>query len=388
MTTESKPRASAADIARYRDNLRDEVDGAALYRLLARAEPDPHLAGIYEKIAGSEDRHRELWETRLREAGEPIPDFKPSFRIRFMGWCARRFGTRAVAPFVSAMEARATGIYDAQPEAIEAGLPRDERSHARLFREISHGGRPAAESVSIAKVEGRHRYATSGNALRAAVLGMNDGLVSNFLLVMGFAGANPGRAVVFLAGVSGLLAGAISMALGEWISVRSSAEAFNRQLAIEREELEYMPEEEEAELTLIYQAKGFSEEEARAFAHTVLSNKETALDTLVREELGMSADETGDPWTAAVASFILFTLGALVPLLPWMFVGGGIAIALSAILAGAALFASGSFITLFTGRGAIFSGMRQLVFGMFAAVVTFGIGALADQFLNVRVSSG
>ena len=254
---------SAATIKRYLANYRDEVDGVALYQLLAGAETDVHLKEVYTRLAASEERHLELWRERLRSVGAEIPEFRPSLRVKTLGWLARRFGTAMVSPIVTRMEMAATAMYDDQPEAVAANLPADERSHARLFREISRtSGRL---DVDIARVEGRHRAGT-GNALRAAVLGANDGLVSNLLLVVGVAGANPGRDVVLLAGLGGLIAGSISMALGEWISVRSSSEAFARQVAIEREELELMPEEEEEELFLIYRAKGLQEEEARVMA--------------------------------------------------------------------------------------------------------------------------
>lgn len=372
MTETLKKSFTEADVKRFRENLRDEVDGAALYRLLATAEKDPHLKEVYGRLAESEDRHLALWQTKLREAGAEVPNFKPSFRVRFLGWLARRFGTQAVSPIVTRMEMNATTMYDTQPEAIAEGLPADERSHARLFREISKT--PAARTgVNIASIEGRHRGAT-GNALRAAVLGVNDGLISTLSLVMGVAGANPGRSVVVLSGVSGLLAGSLSMALGEWISVRSSAESFERQLAIERDELEMMPEEEEAELTLIYQAKGFTEQEARIAAKRILSDPKTALDTLAREELGMSAEEAGNARVAAITSFLLFSAGAIVPILPWFFVGGVAGVVLSAILAGAALFVAGAVTNLFTGRGILYSGGRMLVFGLAAAAITFGIG--------------
>ncbi len=374
MPSDSPSRASRDDIARYRSNLRDEVDGVALYRLLADAEKDPGLRDIYEKLASSEERHRDLWVRKLQEAGAPVPDFKPSLRVRTLGWLARRFGTHAVAPIVTAMEVDATGMYDNQPEAVAENLPADERSHARLFRELSRGrGNAASTAGSIARLEGRHR-GTSGNALRAAVLGVNDGLVSNLSLVMGVAGANPGRDVVFLAGLAGLLAGAFSMALGEWISVRSSTESFERQLAIERDELENLPEEEQEELTLIYQAKGLPREDAALLAGHIMRNKQSALDTLAREELGMSPDEAGNAWVAAVTSFVLFVAGAAIPLLPWLFGGGAAAVAASAIAAGAALFLAGAVTTLFTGRGVLFSGGRMLVFGLAAAGLTFLIG--------------
>ncbi len=364
---------SAADIKRFKANFRDEVDGAALYRLLAKAEDNPHLREVYERLATSEERHLALWETKLREAGVTMTRGRPSRKVRLLGWLARRFGTGIVAPIVTNMEIAAQTMYDDQPEAVAQNLPEDERSHARLFREISRNGRPHDPQVSIAQVEGRHR-GVSGNAIRATVLGAQDGLVSNLCLVMAVAGADPGRDLVLVAGVGGLVAGAISMALGEWISVRSSSEAFARQVAIERDELTFMPEEEKEELTLIYMAKGMTEPDARATAVRILGDHEQALVTLTREELGMSGDEGGNPWVAASASFLMFAVGAFIPLLPWLFGGGFGAVAVSALLSAGALFLLGAVITLFTGRSAAFSGTRQLLLGAVAAAITYAVG--------------
>ena len=366
--------ATAADIARYRANLKDEVDGAALYRLLAEAEKDPNLREVYSRLAASEDRHLALWQQHLTAAGVDVPDYRPSFRVKLLGWLARRFGTASVSPIVTRMEVAATSMYDDQPEAVAANLPADERSHARLFREIGRSGGGRLQ-VDIARVEGRHR-AANGNAIRAAVLGANDGLVSNLLLVMGVAGASPGQEVVVLAGLGGLLAGSISMALGEWISVRSSAEAFTRQVAIERDELALMPEEEEEELILIYRAKGLAEDDARAMAKRILANHEAALETLTREELGMSEGEAGNAWVAATTSFLTFAAGAIIPVLPWLVIEGAPALVASAVLSGLGLFLTGAITTLFTGRSVLFSGFRMVAFGAVGAVVSFAAGTL------------
>jgi vacuolar iron transporter family protein len=367
-----RPSLSSDDIKRYRANIRDETDGAALYRALADTEEDEHLAEVYRRLADTEDRHRSIWEGRLREVGSEVPAYKPSFRVRALGWIARRLGASAVAPIASRMEANAYAMYDNQPEAIEHGLPRDERSHARLFREISRAG-VGREVPAIARIEGRHR-AASGNAIRAAVLGANDGLVSNLSLVMGMAGANPGSDVVLVTGVAGLIAGALSMALGEWISVQNSAEYFRHQLKVERDEMDVMPEEEKEELTLIYQAKGFSEGEARELADRVFRDHDEALATLAREELGLGDELGGNPWTAAIVSFMTFGFGALMPVLPWFFFDNGAAVVGSLVLAGLALLATGALITFFTARNVWFSAGRMLLFGMACAAVTFGIG--------------
>ena len=366
---------SKEDIKRFQANLKEEVDGAALYRLLADAEKVPHLKELFGKLAVSEDRHLSLWQAKLREAGGAVPDYKPSLRVRTLGWIARHFGTHVVTPIVTRMEMSAVGMYDSQPEAVEHHLPQDERSHARIFRQLSANDRAVSDGIDIAKIEGRHRGG-SGNALRAAVLGVNDGLMTSVSLVMGVAGADPGRSFVFLTGMAGLLAGSFSMALGEWLSVRSSAESFERQLDIERQELEMMPEEEEAELTLIYQAKGFSEAEARTAAKRILQDPRTALDTLAREELGMSTGDLANPWVAGGTSFVLFAVGAILPVLAWAFVGGATAVVISLVAAGGGLFLAGAVTTLFTGRSVLFSGGRMLIFGLAAATVTFAIGRL------------
>jgi VIT1/CCC1 family predicted Fe2+/Mn2+ transporter len=238
------------------------------------------------------------------------------------------------------------------------------------------------EGAQVARLEGRHRTA-GGNALRAAVLGANDGLVSNLSLVMGVAGAAFSERTILITGLAGLLAGAISMALGEWLSVQSSRELYRQQLETEEEELLNAPEEEEEELALIYQSRGIDEEQARAFAASVMQNQDTALETLAREELGIDPNELGgSPWEAAITSFLLFAAGAVVPVLPFLFTSGQSAVLLSIAFSTVALFTVGAAITLFTGRPVLFSGTRQVVFGLIAAGLTFGIGRLVGVSLG------
>jgi VIT1/CCC1 family predicted Fe2+/Mn2+ transporter len=202
-------------------------------------------------------------------------------------------------------------------------------------------------------------------------------LVSNFSLIMGIAGATSGQEGVLLAGLAGLLAGALSMALGEWISVRSSQELYENQMKLEMEELETNPEGEMKELALIYMTKGIPEEQAHQMASELLKNKDQAHETLVREELGIHAEELkGSAVEAALYSFILFALGAIVPVIPFLFSSGMPAIVLSVTASAAGLFLIGAAITLFTGRNVWFSGFRQVLFGLAAATVTFGIGKL------------
>jgi vacuolar iron transporter family protein len=364
--------ASAADIARWRSNLQGETDGIAIYRAMAAAERDPHLGRIYGRLADSEIRHAVLWETKLREADAWTGTPRASWRARTLAFVARRFGAGWVAATIAGREAKDRAGYDDQPEAAGTSLPRDERSHARVLQQVTGGGLPG---TAIARLEGRHR-ATGGNALRAAVLGIDDGLVSNFSLVMGVAGAGGDARAIAVAGLAGLLAGSLSMALGEWLSVQSARELYGRQIAIEREELAAAPEEEEEELALIYQAKGATEAQARALAREIMRS-DRALETLAREELAIDPAELGgSAYVAAGTSFAMFAAGALVPLVPFAFVSGTAAVVASAAISGAALFGIGALITLITGQPALRAGLRQLAIGAAAAGVTFAVGRL------------
>jgi VIT1/CCC1 family predicted Fe2+/Mn2+ transporter len=359
--------------ARYRENLQGEIDGASLYRALAEAETDPKLAEVYRRLAAVEDSHAEYWRKQLVKLGARVPGLKPGFRTRALAFLARRFGPAFVLPAINTLEQTDSGVYDKQPEAVAGGLPQAERSHARILSVIADG-KTGLAGGAIARLEGRHR-AMGGNALRASVLGANDGLVSNLSLVMGVAGAEASSGSLLLTGLAGLVAGACSMAMGEWLSVNSSRELYSKQVATEAMELEEVPEEEKEELVLIYQAKGLGEAEARALADRLLSDKSTALDTLVREELGFDPEELGgSAWGAAGASFVLFAAGAIFPVAPYFFLEGVPALFASLAASGIALVLIGAGTSLFTGRGALFSAMRQLVIGFAAAGITYGIG--------------
>jgi VIT1/CCC1 family predicted Fe2+/Mn2+ transporter len=362
------------DETRWRANLRAEIDSASLYDTLAATEAEPSLADVYRRLAETERRHADFWETRLREAGARIPPRRPSWRARTLGRLAKRFGASLVLPTLVEAEARDTRGYASQPESAGSQLPLEERSHGRVLRALVEGTRTGVEGSTIARLEGRHR-AVGGNALRAAVLGANDGLVSNLSLVMGVAGAELSGHGILVTGLAGLFAGAGSMALGEWLSVQSSRELYQRQIAIEREELEAAPLEEAEELALIYRAKGIPGDQAHAIARRVVATPETALDTLAREELAIDPAELGgSAGGAAITSFLLFAVGAIIPVLPFAFFSGWAAVATSIGMSALALFAIGAAISLMTGRGAWFSGMRMLAFGAAAAALTFVVG--------------
>jgi len=264
----------------------------------------------------------------------------------------------------------------------DSHMAAQEQSHGRLLRQIgqfTHGG---MEGGALAQLEGRHRSA-GGNALWAAVLGANDGLVSNFSLVMGVAGAQVSNSAILLTGLAGLLAGAISMALGEWISVQSSRELFEKQIRTERDEILQSPEDEAEELALIYQARGLQEEPARQRAQQIMSDRESGLEAMAREELGIDPQELGgSAREAAITSFLLFAVGAILLVIPFFFMGGISAVILSAIFSAAGLFLIGAAITLFTRRSVLSSGLRQMVFGLTAAVLTYLIGRLTGVNLG------
>jgi vacuolar iron transporter family protein len=378
--------SNRSEIVRYRANLQAERDGAALYRAFADMEKQPALAEVYRRLADSEDKHAAFWQQKIAQAGLAVPPSRISLRASVLIWMARRFGIRFILPTVAGQETADSAKYDAQADARGQNMQSDEHSHARLLGAITGPARGGMEGSAVARLEGRHR-AIGGNALRAAVLGANDGLCSNMSLVMGVAGAAAGADLgshaILITGLAGLLAGACSMAMGEWLSVQSSRELFQRQIAIEKEELAASPEEEAEELALIYQSKGLPEPEARRMATVLIADQANALDTLAREELGIDPDELGgSALEAAVTSFALFACGAILPVIPFMFLAGSTAIVASLVVSTIALFGIGAAITLMTGRSVLYTGVRQLVFGYGAAGITYGIGRLIGVSLG------
>jgi len=291
---------------------------------------------------------------------------------------ARVFGTRAVTDLVTALEGDEEELYEAQSSPEVASIAADEREHAEIWRRLKAGAIVTVEQ-DIAARERWHRSGRSGT-LRAVIFGVSDGLVSNLALVMGVAGAagtaGADASFIVLAGIAGLMAGAFSMAAGEYISMQSQRELFERQIALERAEMEAMPEEEQAEMAALYRAKGFPADEADAIAARLFENPELALETLIREELGLDPRELGSPLGAAGGSFVSFAIGASVPVVPYLVASGAVAFTASLVLSLLALFAVGAGVSLLTGRGFLFSGLRQVAIGAGAALVTFAVGSL------------
>jgi VIT1/CCC1 family predicted Fe2+/Mn2+ transporter len=368
--------ADRDDIQRYLENWQDEVDSAAEYRAMAAGEPNPRLAKVYTNLAAMEEAHIAFWEDRLRRVGAPVPPRRPSWRSRVLGWIAQRFGPELVLATITAKEEVDQNVYVGQHETASTRMAAQERWHAKVLQQLVATQPRGLEGSFLGRLEGRHR-SVGGNALRAAVLGANDGLCSNLSLVMGVAGASIDSHGILVTGLAGLLAGACSMALGEWVSVTSARELAQREIRIESSELAEDPDGEGEELKLIYEAKGLSSSEAETMVRHLLADRSNALDALAREELGIDPkDLGGSAREAAVTSFVLFAIGAVVPILPFLVVRGAIAVMSSVAIGALALFGIGAAITLFTATPVWRSGGRQLLLGLAAAGVTFSVGKL------------
>jgi len=373
--------ASQTELKRFTANLADELDSAALYDTLAQAETQEGKRRVYAELAEAERRHADIWAAKLRENGVSVRTHRISAKTRIMRALARAFGPDFVLRSVAANEMADRDKYAGQPDAAQ--MSAEEWHHADIVQDVANRSKGLSKGGAIAAAESWHRGVASGNDLRAAVLGANDGLVSNFCLIMGVAGAGSDSKTVLLTAFAGLMAGAASMALGEWLSVTNARELARTQIAKEKDELDHMPDAERHELALIYQAKGIDAAEAKRVAAQIMRDKDKALDTLTREELGLDPRELGgNPWTAALASFTLFAVGAIIPGIAFLWARGAEGIAQCIVLSGLGLAGIGMFTSLFNGRSALFSATRQVLIGMIAAGYTFGLGKLLGVSLS------
>jgi vacuolar iron transporter family protein len=360
-------------LARYRSHVLAEWDAAALYHGLAELSRGRRREVLTE-LAGIEEKHAAFWLDRIRKYGGTPPayqDWSPSKRTVALLQKARAYSTDLVLPIVEQDERNAVDGYAVEPDAPEFMLA-EEEGHAEALAELLRDddyddGRLGEESW--------HRSDKSGT-LRAAIFGINDGLVSNTALVMGFAGAGTPRETVLLAGLAGWLAGAFSMGAGEYISMANQREAYERELEFEREEIELHPEDERRELELIYEAKGVDPETARTVAAQVMRDPEAALDTMAREELGLDPDDLGSPWGAALGSFLSFSLGAVLVVIPYLFTGGTLALGGAVTIAVLALAVVGGVMARITARPMARGILRQLVVGGLAAGATYLLGTI------------
>ena len=353
--------------ALYKRYLATELEAAAMYRAMAQVGNNPDRAAVFERLVEAELRHAARWAGKLGMEPDVEPA-TPGLKLRLFQNAARLFGTSRIVPWMVRGEVKELEAYAADPEAQD--LVGEERRHARMLRELTSSGLPGVPGS-----DGFTRFA-HGGGLRAAVLGANDGLVSNFSLVMGVAGGTGNADLVLLAGVAGLLAGAFSMAAGEYVSMRSQRDLYEYSIRMEQAELEEWPEEEEEELVLIYQTKGISREDSERIAKQIMAQPQVALETMAREELGLDPRQLGSPRGAAVSSFIAFLGGAVIPILPYIFDAGKLAFTLSAALSASALLIVGGVLAGLSGRSPAWGGLRMLLAGGSAAAVTFGVGHL------------
>lgn len=358
----------------YLGYLHNELESVDLYKSLAGIEKDLERAKLFRNLAQAEMRHVRVWAGKLEIEAPSPEDWPRTLRVRVLCMIARVFGTRAVMPLILKSEVADVDTYRADPTA--SSIVEGEIEHFQTLGRLA-GKTDYAQIISL---ERRH-YSGTAN-VRAGVLGFNDGLVSNLSLVMGVAGATTETSFIVLAGVSGLLAGAFSMAAGEYVSVRAQRDIYEKEIEVERAELEEFPEEERHELALIYQSKGFTREEARAVAERIMSDPKVALETLAREELGLDPSQLGSPWMATISSFIAFGLGALIPVLPHIVTDGVVAFSLSLGLSGLMTVAIGILLGVITGKNPVWSGGRMLLVAAAAASVTFGIGSAIGLTLD------
>lgn len=331
------------------DSWYHEKESAWLYRRVADRESDPLKSQLFRKLGEAAEDQARKWESLQPQRRF---EFRPSMRARVVAGLADQIGPRAARNVLAAMKLRGLSIYTSTTAPGHV-MP-----------------------TSVSQVGERHRGGVSGGNLRATVFGINDGLVSNAALVMGVAGSGAAPSIVLMTGAAGLLAGALSMAAGEYVSVRSQRDMYEYQIALEKEELAEYPEEEAEELALIYEARGMDIEQARTFARSLLGNPDHALDVLAREELGLNPDDLGSPLGAASSSFLAFALGAVIPLAPFL-IGlpahsvMGWTIGVTAI----ALAAVGMLISLFTGRNAWLGAARMVAIGGGAGVIAWLVGS-------------
>lgn len=364
------------DLAQLKSQVQTEVDTAFLYKSIAAIQTDDTLVRVLKSLAEIEEGHAIHMLNKVKEVESNYTMPSPSSRAKFQLKLGKIFGYNSIISNLSSVEKQYA--VNTIKNKITSGekITGFEHNHLKIIEAVNNNAALNVSGGLLSKFESRHK-SVGGNALRAAVLGANDGLVSNMSLVMGVAGAAVSNNTILLTGIAGLLAGAISMALGEWLSVQSSRELHLRQIELETEELAASPEEEKKELILLYQAKGMTLFEAKKLAEKAFESKESAIETLITEELGIDKEELGgSAWEAAITSFVLFAIGAIIPLFPFFILEGRNAIYLSVGTSVIGLFGIGAAITLFTGKGVFYSGMRQVFFGLAAAAVTFGIGSL------------
>jgi VIT1/CCC1 family predicted Fe2+/Mn2+ transporter/rubrerythrin len=376
-------------IEELRGAWRDEKSAALTYAAAAERERDPRRRDIFLRMAAEEERHAERWRTRLRELGaDPGEYTETDAEVRRRTELVRRSPEAIVTTMVAA-EAGADDAYATlaslaptqQDRSAFAEAARAEKAHDMVLKDMaSQAGHPRS---ALDTILGRERHVRAGGWIGQAIYGVNDGLGAAFGVVSGVAGAtNVNGAFVLLSGFASMVASALSMGSGAYLATKSEKEVHEAELARERKEIRDHPEEEREELSLFYQLKGFTEEEARAMASRMMENPEEMLRTLAHEELGLSEQAFASPLKSAASATLSTAVGAAVPVLPYLFAGGLTALLISFVVSTLAHFAVGAAKVVVTGRSWWRSGLEMMVIGLGEAAITYGIGLAIAPLLG------
>jgi VIT1/CCC1 family predicted Fe2+/Mn2+ transporter/rubrerythrin len=360
----------------WRANWQREIEGAYLYRQLADLARTPDMKTALAEMAAQEEAHAALWADRIQTAEPDSKAPRPDLRIRMTAWIARWLGPKAVLGLLINDEASDITTYANQAdrfndddETYERVL-NDEAAHARSLFDLRH-----PESTGDT-VEPWHQGVNAGGWLRNIVYGFNDGLTANFGLVMGVLGASVSDKTVLLAGFAGLLADALSMAASGYLAARSEQQVREHHLALERAELRFMPEEERQELARAFEQKGLTPDEAANAANRLMQDPRRALTELAREELGIDPEAEESPLQEGIVTGIATGLGAVIPILPFLFMSGAAAVWTAIVISMVGHYVVGAGRAVFTGRPALRSGFDMFVVGMGVALVTYLLGQL------------
>ena len=383
MTVESTPTPATRElIAFLQESWRREKESERTYAALAVREHDQGRKNVLERLAETEGRHAARWEEKLNELGAPLPALRRGRVQHLRDWLSRQAGTDATLRRMEAEEDRVTERYEAQARALDdeaatnllRQMKREEEGHSYIIRQMVKPAGPQSRLDILLHRESWHKR--GGGWLGQAIYGANDGLGAVFGIVSGVAGYTGGSSAVLIAGLAGMLASALSMGSGAYLATKSQREVYQAEISREKREIEADPEEEREELSLFYQLKGFNEEEAELLANRLSERPEQFLRTLAHEELGLSEEAFPNPALEAVSASISTGLGAFIPIIPFFFLSGYIAIAVAAGISLVAHFAVGAAKTLVTGRSWLYSGTEMTVVGAIEAVITFGLGLL------------
>src|SRR6266496_2812566 len=370
----SLPRMASPDVREWLHHWQDEADAAYLYLALAGQEADPHKKDVYIKLAGVEERHVQMWSKLLAEHGHTVEHVRPSVNARLRAWFGRRFGTRYLLPMLLREEGQEVKGY--------LNLHRESSLAAAQEVSLQLAKESAAHAGTLADLAGKgsepwHKTG-SGGFLRNVVYGFNDGLTANFGLVAGVIGAAVQPHVIMISGVAGMIADALSMGASGYLAAKSEQEVYAHEIAMEKEEIRLMPEIEEEELALVYEAKGIEGKRARTMAAEVMRDPVRALEEQVREELKIGEAHSTplkEGWITGVATAV----GALIPVAPFLIFNTRVAVWTSFAVSMLSHFAVGGARSVFSGRGIVRSGIDMFVVGLGVALVGYVMGDLVAR---------